>query len=175
MSGLLTREGLSDLLRREALAGTPVELQGAHDALRILGVCPTLPAMPVDRGRRARVDAARAAAPKSALDVLGAAGARLPGSEIRIEGRYLYVGDQLVATAAQDDDAVFVTAAYVFDGFMHGIPDGCDTSVTKVAAHRDPVGRVLAAIELRQTARATSLPVPAGDPGRDPSEVSHAA
>ena len=80
-----------------------------------------------------------------------------------------------MATATVADDAVLVRFALVFDGYRHAIPDGCDTSVTKIAAHRDPVGRIVAAIDLRQAARATSLPVPAGDPGRDPSEVSHAA
>lgn len=168
MSGLLTREGLSGLLRRGALAESHEAVAAAHDMLRDMGMCPTLPRMPVDAGRKARLAAAKAAAPAvGALDVLYTIPALLPGSAIR-EGRYLYVGEQLVATATQDDQAVLVRHALVFDGFKHVVPAGCDTGATNVAYHRDPIGRVLAAIELRQAARATSLPLPA-------EEVSNAA
>ena len=105
-----------------------------------------------------------------ALECLVIVSARLPGS--RLDGRMLYVGEQHVATATGDDSAVLVRYATVFDGFRHSTPVGCDTSVTRTEAHRDPVGRVLKAIEERQAARAKSLPVPAGDPGRDPEEIA---
>lgn len=104
-----------------------------------------------------------------ALECLVIVQARLPGS--RLDGRLLYVGEQHVATATGDDSAVLVRYATVFDGFRHCTPAGCDTSVTKVESHKDPVGRVLKAIDERQAARAKSLPVPEGDPGRDPEEV----
>lgn len=177
MSALLTREGLSDLLRREVLLNTPAEFRAAAEALRALGVYPTLPPMPVDALRAVRVHVARKDAEReaaSAEGVLRAVADLLPDSSL-LDGSTLYIGDQLVATALPLVGSVLVRHALVFDGFKHFIPEGCDTSVTKIAAHKDPVGRIVAAIELRQAARAKSLPVPAGDPGRDPEEVSHAA
>ncbi len=59
MSALLTREGLSDLLRRGVRADLPDAVQAAHECLRDMGVAPTLPAMPRDPKRAARVTTAR--------------------------------------------------------------------------------------------------------------------
>ncbi len=58
MSALLTREGLSDLLRRGVRADLPDAVQAAHECLRDMGVAPTLPAMPRDPKRyQRRIDA----------------------------------------------------------------------------------------------------------------------
>lgn len=106
----------------------------------------------------------------TALECLQAASARLPGS--RIEGYALMIGDQCVATVSRLDTHVTVRHAAVFNGFNHEIPPGCDDCVTTPRRHKDPVGRVVKAIEERQAARATSLPLPEAGPSRSPEEVA---
>lgn len=82
----------------------------------------------------------------------------------------LYVDEQLVARTVPE--GVQVTAAEVFDGFKHVVPDGCDTMVVSGSERNTPGRRIVEAIERRMAARAKSPPVPV-DPTatvRDPHE-----
>lgn len=98
------------------------------------------------------------------LALLQAVAARLPGSTL--DGRHLYIGEQLVAVAAPLCGKVFVTAAVVFDGHADRVV--LDASDTTPRRHKDPIGRVLAAIDERQAARAASKPGPTPGPSREP-------